>query len=99
VLRVDGKGQLESILELGEQAYDVAPGADHMLVASIAAVAPVNVAWCANGVAPCDRYALGETDAIGNVVAVGLQPTVAYVAGRMRFTPAGAHKPRTGSST
>ena len=90
VLRVDGTGQLESTLVLGKQAYFIAPGPDHLLVASSAPVAPVGVVWCSKGIEPCDRYSLGDTEASGNLVAVDLQPTTTYVAGQMRLTPGGA---------
>lgn len=90
VLRVGGAGQLESTLVLGKQAYFVAPGPGHMLAAATNQVAPVGMVWCANGVEPCDRYSLDDTEASGNYVAVGLKPTAAYVAGTMRLTPGGS---------
>ena len=90
VLRVGGTGQLESTLVLGKQAYFVAPGPGHMLAAATNQVAPVGMVWCANGVEPCDRYSLSDTEASGNYVTVSLKPTVAYVAGTMRLTPGGS---------
>jgi hypothetical protein len=88
-LRVDDSGQLESTLELGPRVDGVAAGPDHLVVATTTQPAPVTVVWCSKGVAPCDRYAMGDTDAIANVVTVGLDPTIAYVAGSMRLTPGG----------
>lgn len=88
-LRVDDSGQLESALELGDRVESVAAGPDHLVVATTLEPAPVTVVWCSNGVAPCDRYTMGDTDANDNKVTVGADPKVAYVAGSMRLTPGG----------
>lgn len=90
VVRVDGAGQYDSFLALGTGPHSVAPGPDRMVAGSSLTWDPLGLVWCSQGVEPCDRYSLPETEAMEDRVAVRATGGVVFMTGQVRLTPAGS---------
>jgi hypothetical protein len=92
LLRLAGDGVLESVLWPGAGQHSVATGPARALAAASVQSDPLGLLWCANGIEPCDRYKLLETDSFTDVVTLTSDGQTAYMAGQVRLTPGGSLK-------